>query len=658
MPIRIKLLWRSCGALLLAFAPVPGVLAAAPVPAPAGTESILFGEIPSVFGASKYEQRLEEAPASVSIVTAEEIKRYGYRTLADILRSVRGMYVTYDRNYSYLGVRGFSRPTDYNSRVLLMIDGHRTNENIFHMALIGTEGLIDVDLIDRVEVIRGPGSSIYGASALFAVVNIITKRGRDYQTTEVSAEAGSLETIKGRVTYGSRKVGDTEVLVSASGYGSQGNKRLYYPEFDNPADNNGIAEDLDSDRARSGFMKFSRGDVTVTGAYVERNKAVPTASFDAVFNQPFQETIDRHGYLDVFYDTALSNNDRFTARLAFDSYRYNGYYASAYLMPGGVLARDYGYGQWWTGEVQYMTRLADRHRLIVGAEHQSNIRQDQAYWELDPYVLGFRNDRSSRRWAVFAQDEWRLHRDLLLYAGARYDHYSEWGGATNPRLALVHQLSPRTTAKLLYGQAFRAPSPYEFYYTPSPWLRPETSNTTELVFEHQLRRNLRAAASLYYYLVNDLIDQQPDFTFRNVGNAEATGVELDLDGRFASWLEGRLSYSYQQVRDETTNTPLSNSPHHLVKLNLNTPLLDNRLVAGFEVQYVSDRRTLSGAVIDGYTLVNFTLLGRRWIKGMEFSASVYNLLDQRYADPAGIEHFMDVIPQDGRGFRVKVQYEF
>jgi outer membrane receptor for ferrienterochelin and colicins len=101
-------------------------------------EALLFSEIPSVIGASKYEQKVTEAPSSVSIITSSEIKKYGYRTLADILRGVTSFFVTYDRNYSYVGVRGFGRPGDYNTRILLLIDGHRTNDNVYDSAMIGT----------------------------------------------------------------------------------------------------------------------------------------------------------------------------------------------------------------------------------------------------------------------------------------------------------------------------------------------------------------------------------------------------------------------------------------------------------------------------------------------------------------------------------------
>src|SRR5581483_11497928 len=105
-----------------------------------GSEHIFLDDIPSVYSASKHEQKVTEAPSSVSIITSDEIKKYGYCTLADILQNVNGFFVTYDRDYSYLGIRGFNRPGDFNSRILLLIDGHRLNDNQYDQAGLGTEG--------------------------------------------------------------------------------------------------------------------------------------------------------------------------------------------------------------------------------------------------------------------------------------------------------------------------------------------------------------------------------------------------------------------------------------------------------------------------------------------------------------------------------------
>ena len=130
-----------------------------------------------ISGAAKYEQTARQAPASVTIITSEDIERYGYRTLADALMTVRGFFVSYDRNYTYVGVRGFSRPTDYNNRILLLLDGHTLNENVYGAAQLGSELPIELDLVERIEIVRGPGSALYGTGAMLAVVNVVLKKG-------------------------------------------------------------------------------------------------------------------------------------------------------------------------------------------------------------------------------------------------------------------------------------------------------------------------------------------------------------------------------------------------------------------------------------------------------------------------------------------------
>jgi len=202
-------------------------------------------KVQEVYSASKYIQKVTDAPSSVTIITSDEIRKHGYRTLADILRSVRGFYVTYDRNYSYVGARGLLRPGDYNSRILLLVDGHRMNEPVYDLVYIGRESPIDVDLIDRVEVIRGPSSSIYGTNAFFAVINVITKTSAAMKGLEVSGELASFGTQAGRLSYSHRFNNSVEMLLSGSLYGSQGQQRLFFQKFDSPANNNGIAQNAD-----------------------------------------------------------------------------------------------------------------------------------------------------------------------------------------------------------------------------------------------------------------------------------------------------------------------------------------------------------------------------------------------------------------------------
>jgi len=633
-------------------------------PASVGEEMILFQEIPSVYGASKYEQKVTEAPSSVSIITASEIKKYGYRTLADILRSVRSFSVTYDRNYSYVGVRGFGRPGDYNSRILLIIDGHRTNENIYDSALVGTEFILDVDLIDRVEVIRGPGSSLYGSNAFFAVVNVITRRGRDLKGAEVSGEAGGFETYKGRVSYGKKFQNGMEAIVSGTGYDSEGDS-LKYSEYDTPTTNNGIADHTDYDRYQSAFTKLSFQDFTLESAYSTRTKGIPTGSFGADFNNSGNKTTDSRAYLDLKFDLNPGRQTDFTARIFYDYYEYTGDYIYS-----GALNKDWSYGGWWGGEVKLATKVRDVHRVIIGAEYQDNVRQDQQNYDVDPYASSWLDDkRRSQIRAAYAQDEFTISQNVLVTAGVRYDHYSTFGGTTNPRLALIYSPRERSAVKLLYGSAFRAPNVYEVYYqsipsmmVSNPDLKPEKIKTYELVYEQYVGDHFRATAAGYYYKITDLINQTADAmgnsVFMNLEEVVARGFELELENKWANGVDGRTSYTVQRAEDRLTGGPLTNSPEQLAKLNLIVPIIQEKVFAGIEEQYISRRKTVAGNYAPEFFITNLTLFSPQVLDRFDLSASVYNLFDKQSGDPVSTDFVQDTILQDGRVYRLKLTYAF
>ena len=627
-----------------------------------GAEAILFQDIPSVFAASKYDQKQGEAPSSVSVVTAEEIRKYGHRNLADILRSVRGFYTSYDRSYTYIGVRGFSRPGDYNSRILLLVDGYRTNDNIYEQAFIGNESIIDVDMIDRVEVIRGASSSLYGTNAFFAVVNIITRRGRDLKGGELSGEVASYNTWKSRLSYGDRLNDGQEYLLSVSSYDSKG-QRLHFPEYSST--NNGIVESGDGERYQNFFVKHAAGDFTLTAASVKREKELPTAVFSTTFNDPRTRVNDpRLTFINLKYEHDIAQNSQFMLRLGYNTYDYTGTYAySTYI------DREQAHGRWLTVESLYNTRIAERHRLVVGLEDQSNSRQDQSS-VTDAPAVNMIDERTSNRWAVYAQDEYRFNKNIIINLGLRHDQYQEFGGTTNPRLGFVYLTDHETAFKLLYGRSFRAPNNFEMYYSAptyqkaNPSLQPETISTYELVVEHPLRRDLRTSASLYRYTVLNLINLEFDtsdglYVFRNVDSVKAIGAEIEIEGRFLPRLDGRLSYAYQQNEVASSALALTNSPQHLVKLNLSTPIIADKLLAGLETQYVSQRLTVSSAHAGSFAVSNLVLTSRRWFKGADLTFGIYNLLDRKYADPVSDAYApIDTVQQDGRSYRFKLKLDF
>jgi len=193
--------------------------------------------------AAKYAQHISEAPASITIITSEDIERHGYRTLEEVFMSVRGFYVSNDRNYSYIGVRGFSRPTDWNNRILLLINGHTVNESVYGSAFFGTEFALSLDSIERIEIVRGPNSALYGTSAMFAVVNIITKNGNALDSARASAMIGSYHRLIGSTAFGKEFGNGLDISFSGL-WGDIKGQDHYYEEYDDPSANDGVAEGL------------------------------------------------------------------------------------------------------------------------------------------------------------------------------------------------------------------------------------------------------------------------------------------------------------------------------------------------------------------------------------------------------------------------------
>ncbi|HUF47429.1 MAG TPA: TonB-dependent receptor plug domain-containing protein, partial [Vicinamibacterales bacterium] len=319
--------WMAATAVLTVL--LPGTAAAQELP-DLTLEELMRVTIQRVFGASERLQPVTEAPASVTIVTAEEIRRHGYRSLADVLHRVRGFFVSNDRNYSYVGVRGFGLPGDYNSRVLLLVNGHKINDNIYDQAYAGAEFGLDVDIIERIEVIRGPASSLYGTSAFFAVVNVITKSGASMRGVSLQADAGTLGTGRVRGSFGRTFARGVDVGLSGSLEGSQGVEGLYFPAFDAPETNHGVAENLDGERVGTLYGRIGVRNLTVTATFGRRQKDIPTGSYSTMFNSqdPREETTDTRTMVHAQYEGSIAQT-RLAADVAYDRLHYSGVYPYA-----------------------------------------------------------------------------------------------------------------------------------------------------------------------------------------------------------------------------------------------------------------------------------------------------------------------------------------
>jgi iron complex outermembrane receptor protein len=615
---------------------------------------------PVISSASRYGQSLYEAPASVTVISRDEIRRFGYRTLAEVLSAAGGLFATYDRNYTYLAVRGLANTGgDFNTRILVLLDGRRLNQPVDDSSLLGTEELVDLEALERVEIIRGPGSTLYGTNAFYAVVNLVTRTGAGAKGAEVQVSGGSFETGQASLAGGTRTASGLDLFAIASGYTSHG-PDLYYPEFDTPDTKNGRAPGLDGDAFGRGLVRAMKGDFTVEGFYSRRRKDIPTASYETIFGEPGEKTRDGGSMLSAGYEHAFADLSRVGATASYQS----GFYDGDYPYEDGLLS-DSMRARWLTLEGQYQRFVAGRHRISAGGELRRNLRLEQGVTD----TFSFR--QSSWVAAAFLQAELRFSERVTLYAGGRYDHYDTFGGSFSPRVVLVAEPASGTWLKGMYGRAFRAPSAYELYYEdgsvtqkPALNLEPERLETFEVAVERRLRPGLRGSLAVYHTRVRNLIRLVTDpaddlLVYANGDMAQSTGVEMGLEGQVTSSLFARASYAYQRAEAGLDNLQPVNSPRHVAHVGASLSLLGGRLVPGLEVHYLGSRATLAGTGTGAYTLAALVLQARpRAGSRLELLARVGNLFDTAYSDPGGEEHTQDVLARDGRTAWVSVRFRF
>jgi iron complex outermembrane receptor protein len=599
--------------------------------------------------AAKYDQTLSSVAASVTVITGEEIERYGWTSLPEVLRSLPGFYVTYDRNFTYIGVRGIGRPTDYNSRIMVLRNGIVLNGDVF-----GAPPMPEIDpaAIERIEVVRGPGSALYGSHAMLAVVNIITKTADAIDGVDASATYGSLGKEAGSFDAGKTLPGG--LRMTASGYWQKSRGAdLYFPEFDSPATNHGVARGLDYEELNDFQFDLQKGAFRLSAHTAERTKGIPTASYGTAFNAD-SSTKDRDDSLVANYERPLGVGRTLELRGSYEHSHSQGFYP--YDSLGMDVTRSIRYG----AEARFNWDIRPNQRFTAGVEISRSAEAAYDYVVGD-YQIHLRRPFTGS--SFYIQDDYHPSTKLGIVLGVRYDN-NPFTRKASPRAAVLYTPSRSTTIKLLYGTAFRAPTVYESEYQDplTPWkqnpdLKPETIRTAEVVLEQRVSAEVFVTGSLFVIDANDLIDQEIDPSdsvgwYRNVGSLGSDGGEVDVQLRRENGLWGHFGISAQKARDSAD--PISNSPQTLIRAGLsNSPA--SPWHGGLEAIGESSRRTRDGATTASYILLNGTLT-RNLGAGLRLGIMVSNLLNTRYSTPVGPELLPQSIVQDGRTLALKLSY--
>ncbi len=633
-----------------------------------------------VTAASRSTEAVDQAPSSVTIIPRRELTALGYPTIAEALRGVPGVYSWNDRTYQAVGFRGLGRLGSYGNRVLVLVDGHPLNDDWLGSSYVGYDARTSLDDVERIEVVRGPGSVLYGTSAFSGVINLVTRRARE-RGSEVAISTAEGGVARGRVRA-NVPLGPHSALWASAAIGRSSGRNFFFPELQQ------------SSRGADGFEvgtlegRFHHGWFSAGWYLQTHHKNLPTGEYETILADPRTAQSDTRASLELKAEPGLGPLRTMT-RLHANHYRFHGGYARE---PGaGGLERDTFRGSWVGLEERLELQAAPGLKLTLGGEGQLHFQIETR--AVDERTVLLRDSHPHQVGAAYALVDVSPSERLHLSAGARLDAYSTFGSSLNPRIAIVAKPYAEGNTKLMVGKAFRAPSVYELYYNDggitqvaSPDIEPESVYSAELEHTHRLSPTVTATGAVFANLVKDLVltsgsGSAPDpLSYVNSQAPIATvGAELGLK---RDWRQGymlALSYSFQRSRflaDGALSSLLAlkqspdfrrvaNSPGHLASLKGALPLLGRTLTLASRLSVESgryDRNEQSGGEAqletDAFAVWDVVLTGREERHRFSWAAGVYNAFDWRYALPVSAEFPQRTIAQDGRTFALSTELAF
>jgi outer membrane receptor protein involved in Fe transport len=660
-----------------------------------------------VAAASREVELLEDVPASVSLVSGAELRAFGWQTLAEAVLGLRGIYQTDDRSYVSLGLRGFSQPSDYGNRLLVTMDGHSMNDDQLGSSYVGFDQRADLLDVDRIELVRGPGSALYGTNAFFGVINMVTNERGSVPPLHVSLATLDARMARLRIGGGTQFAPDAGFWASASGILSQG-EDLVFPELDPNATVRGADGFNTGTIAARGWW----GDFTLEGSLNRRDHRIPTGAFDSVVGDPASHLVDTRGFLELRWEPQIADIVRLHVRGYMDAYFYEDGYA--YREDDGMgnvtrsTTRDAWQGIWAGGEARGTITATEWLRFTVGAEGRGS---GLARLTSESDVVGGATDRyldedyvaqranvpgaapgiprlfSASGYALADLHPWR---EVGLNAGVRYDYVSTFSdGAFSPRGTLFLRPWDGGTFRVMGGGAFRAPSPYELRYwdggqtqVQAVTLRPERIWTGELEYTHRID-DVSIIASVFYNRILDLVTTRdasfldPMMTMANPACASGScfaytnsdrvaqtlGAEAEVRRDFRHGWMIAATYSYQRTRfgenpfSDATDTRITNSPEHIASVRGVAPILAEMVNVAARLRVESPRlarRDASAPFVETPVpvLLDLTISGRIADIHLDYALGLRNVFDWRYGLPAD-NLPMVLVPQAGRTFFVQ-----
>lgn len=639
-----------------------------------GIELLPLGEVTA---ASRRSERIEYAPASITVISREELEAFRYPTIYEALRGVRGFALTYDSVYGNAAVRGLGQANDYNNRLLLLQDGAVLNDNILNQAFISYDGRIDLGGIEQIEIVRGPGSVLYGTGAVSGVVNLATDSNDTPNNTEVAVSTYDNHALLGRVSA-HYKLGDgIGIRAQVSGGTSQGRTEEIDPRGPNPPT---LVEGFDKFDGATTHGRIWLGDATAQWFHTWRDVTIPTGAYFTTINAPNHVWGDERTMAELRYEPSLSRSVKLLSRAYFNRYRYEG------LLPyGRTNSYEVYLGLSGGAESRVQIEAGDIFRLTIGGmgEYSPVANLDGEDQKLDgttisPYLS------SSADYIVgagYALADFVPTSAIRMTAGGRFDYWSSSETLSfSPRLAFVLIPTKKDTAKILFGRAFRAPTIYEItfetpFQVPAADLTPETVWSAELEYTHTFSRSwsgLLAAHGSYAQSIIETVSASslgpvpPEYdpTALAYSNSDVPirigGIDVELRRAFQGGWMVNTFMSLLDSRYTDTNELVPNAPQTNAGLKLVVPIASPTARIGFRSSFEAPRRInlSSDASTDWAVVSDVVLSGFVPEYSFSYAVGVYNMFNMAYAQPSGDQFTTPVMPQQGRSLMANLSMRF
>lgn len=553
----------------------------------------LYGGSEMISIATGRKQPIHKAPSVTTLITSEDIKSIGATDLDDVLETVPGLHVargdttSYNSIYTFRGIY-----SGLNPQVLVLINGIPVT-NVYQGDRNLVWGGMPIQAISRIEVVRGPGSALYGADAFAGVINIITKTKQDINGSEVGGRAGSYNTWDGWALHGGTWAG-FDVAAAVEYHDTAGQRGLIESDTQTGIDKalgthaslapgpvNLSRESLDV------RLDLSRDHWRLRGG-LQRRDHVGTGTGIAHALDPMTYGASDRWNADLTYDNPdFTDHWDVKAQLSYlDTSQIEGggplriFPAGTTLpispktgqidfsptstlvnFPNGYLGDPAAYERHarsnisasFDGFEDHLLRLGGgyNYSLLYNPDEIKNFGLDPVTGIPIPFLPGiplvnvsntsaaYMQSKDRHNFFFFAQDEWKFSRDWLLTGGLRYDNFSDFGSTLNPRAAIIWETRQDLTSKIMYGSAFRPPSFAELYNMNNPVvlgntnLKPETIDTLEMAFDYRPIDKLRFGFNVFYYWWKDKLAYVQDVSGA-FAMAQNTGSQEGYGGEFES----------------------------------------------------------------------------------------------------------------------------